>query len=207
MTNKLIIFHFCVFFFLTFQSAQEIPNAGRRRSFESGMNFIKPDDFRDQGMEMGGHNMGFGKGGPGMRGPGMGMGGPGMGMGGPGMGMGGPGMGMGGPGMGMGGPGGRRDRRPGGMSGHGIDQPEIITDSNSTMCKFFINKAKIKSFFYSVYEIVMFGFLILFLFNCFFGNEKNDKYSLTWYNANKDFFFKNYSYIGDHGNNSKQKIM
>ena len=78
-------------------------------------------------------------------------------------GMGGPGMGMGGPGMGMGGPGGRRDRRPGGMSGHGIDQPEIITDSNSTMCKFFINKAKIKSFFYSVYEIVMFGFLILFL--------------------------------------------
>lgn len=48
----------------------------------------------------------------------------------------------------------------------------------------------------TTYEIMMMMFFLSFVYNCFCGNNKNDKYALAWYNANKQYFEERYSDIG-----------
>jgi hypothetical protein len=48
----------------------------------------------------------------------------------------------------------------------------------------------------TLYEIMMMLFFFSFVYNCFCGNNKNDKYALAWYNANKQYFEERYSNIG-----------
>lgn len=48
----------------------------------------------------------------------------------------------------------------------------------------------------TLYEIMMMLFFFSFVYNCFCGNNKNDKYALAWYNANKQYFEERYANIG-----------
>jgi len=48
----------------------------------------------------------------------------------------------------------------------------------------------------TIYETLMMLFFLSFVYNCFCGNNKNDKYALAWYNANKQYFEERYSDIG-----------
>jgi hypothetical protein len=48
----------------------------------------------------------------------------------------------------------------------------------------------------TLYEMMMMLFFFSFVYNCLCGNNKNDKYALAWYNANKQYFEERYSNIG-----------
>lgn len=49
---------------------------------------------------------------------------------------------------------------------------------------------------FSLYEIIMIGFVLLFLITCFSGKSTNDSLAARWYNHNKAFFVENYAHIG-----------
>jgi hypothetical protein len=51
-------------------------------------------------------------------------------------------------------------------------------------------------FNFSIYELAMIFFFVIFVINCWGGKTKNDKYAQIWYSANKIFFEENYAHVG-----------
>lgn len=51
-------------------------------------------------------------------------------------------------------------------------------------------------FNFSIYEIAMLVFFILFVANVFTGKGKNERYAQKWYASNYYFFEENYAHIG-----------
>jgi hypothetical protein len=51
-------------------------------------------------------------------------------------------------------------------------------------------------FMFSVYEVIMIGFVILFVLNCLIGKSKNDNLADKWLSDNKNFFLKQYAHVG-----------
>jgi hypothetical protein len=49
---------------------------------------------------------------------------------------------------------------------------------------------------FTIYEIIMIGFVVLFLITCFTGKSTNDSLATKWFNNNKSFFIENYAHIG-----------
>lgn len=49
---------------------------------------------------------------------------------------------------------------------------------------------------FSIYEVVMMGFVLIFLVTCFSGKSSNDSLATKWYISNKAFFVENYAHIG-----------
>jgi hypothetical protein len=92
---------------------------------------------------------------------------------------------------------GRHNQHGGGMGGSqhfNGNQDNIITNHNNRSYGPFGIFSN--SWMNSLYEIMMMLFFLSFIYNCFCGNNKNDKYALAWYNANKQYFEERYSDIG-----------
>lgn len=49
---------------------------------------------------------------------------------------------------------------------------------------------------FSIYEIFMGAFVVMFLVNLFIGVKKNEGIAESWYKTNKSFFEDNYAHIG-----------
>ena len=93
---------------------------------------------------------------------------------------------------------GRHNQQGGGMGGmnqhfHGNQENTMGNMNNRSYGPFGIFS---NSWMNTLYEIMMMLFFLSFIYNCFCGNNKNDKYALAWYNANKQYFEERYSDIG-----------
>ena len=91
-----------------------------------------------------------------------------------------------------------RHNQQGGMGGmnqhfHGNQDNTMGNVNNRSYGPFGIFS---NSWMNTLYEIMMMLFFLSFIYNCFCGNNKNDKYALAWYNANKQYFEERYSDIG-----------
>lgn len=82
---------------------------------------------------------------------------------------------------------GRRSHRGGNEYKNNYNTYSTMNNSHST------NPFK---FFGPFYEIIMILFVGGFIFNCFIGKTQNDKYAMSWYSANKQYFQERYTVIG-----------
>ena len=57
-------------------------------------------------------------------------------------------------------------------------------------------KASLFLSLFTIYEVLMVVFVVVFILNCMIGKSNNEKLANKWYNLNKKFFMKNYAHIG-----------
>lgn len=78
------------------------------------------------------------------------------------------------------------------------EEKEIISEKYEHSEELEIEASKHKLFLqlFTIYEVLMMFFVLVFLFVCFTGKSANDKLAAVWYANNKQYFVNNYAHLG-----------